>query len=137
MKIIKIAGPKRIKDRGIKWEETYQERSKGLKKKFDKDLGPKSYIRWEGHDYTTDSDYFIVVGPAMTKDLKKRFFSGIKKLPKDPHKKVFAPSGEYFITMVAALSHATEKWAITFPKDAINYRLSDLAQIDIPRHVKG
>lgn len=133
----KIAYRKRIKDRGIKWEEAYHERSKGLKKKMDKELGPMAYIRWEGHDYSTNSDYFIVVGPAVTKDLKKRFFAGIKKLPDDPKAKVYAPSGEYFISSVAAFSHASEKWAIPFPKGAPNYTLNDLARIDIPRHVKG
>ena len=131
------AGPHRIKDRGIKWEEHYHERSAKLKKRFEKDLGPRSYIRWEGHDYTTDSDYFIVVGPAVTKDLKKRFFAGIKKLPKDPKAKVYAPSGEYFSNLHAAFSHAADKWAIPYPREAPNYDIGQLAQIKIPRHVKG
>lgn len=135
--MIKTAYRKRIKDRGIKWEEAYHERSAKLKKRFDKDLGPGAYTRWEGHDYTTYSDYFVVVGPAVTKDLKKRFFSGIKKLPRDPRKKVYAPSGEYFSTVVGAYSHASEKWGVKFPKGVTNYSLNDLARIDIPRHVKG
>ncbi|KKN17255.1 hypothetical protein LCGC14_0967610 [marine sediment metagenome] len=136
-KQIKIAGPRRIKDRGIKWIEHYHERSQGLKKKFDKELGKGSYMRWEGHDYTTDSDYFIVVGPAVTKNLKKRFFAGIKKLPDDPKTPVYAPSGEYFSSSNGAYTHASEKWAIPFPKGAPNYTLNELAVIDIPRHVKG
>jgi len=135
--LIKTAYRKRIKDRGIKWEPGYHEKSLGLKKKFEKDLGPMSYMRWEGHDYTTNSDYFVVVGPAVTKDLKKRFFSGIKKLPDDPKAKIYAPSGEYFISIVSAYSHANEKWAIPFPKGVPNYTIRDLANIDIPRHVKG
>jgi len=134
--IIKTAA-KRIRDRGIRWKERYHKRSKRAKEKFEKVLGPKSYIRWEGHDYTTDSDYFVVVGPAETKTLQKRFFAGIKKLPDDPKAPVYAPSGEYFGSMMTALSHAKEKWAIPFPEGAQNYTLDDLAPIEIPRHVKG
>lgn len=135
--MIKVAGPRRIKDRGIDWKEHYHDRSIKLKKRFEKDLGPRSYIRWEGHDYTTDSDYFVVVGPAVTKELKKRFFSGIKKLPDDPKAKIYAPSGEYFSTLRGALSHATDKWAVKFPRDAPDYSVNQLMMIDIPRHVKG
>ena len=134
---IKLAGPRRIKDRGIEWKEHYHERSVGLKKKFDKILGKLSYIRWEGHDYTTDSDYFIVVGPAVTKDLKKRFFAGIKKLPDDPKAPVYAPSGEYFSSLRGALAHAADKWAVVIPRNAPNYTVNDLIPIEIPRHVKG
>lgn len=128
---------KRIKDRGIDWKDGYREKSKSLKKRFDRDIGPGSYHRWEGHDYTTDSDYFVVVGPAITKENKKLFFSGIKKLPDDPTKKVYAPSGEYFPSIMAALSHASEKWGIQIPEGQFNYDQSHLATVDIPRHVKG
>jgi len=78
--INKYAGRKRIKDRGIDWKERYHERSFRLKKRFDKDIGTFSYMRWEGHDYTTDSDYFVIVGPSLTKEGKKRFFAGVKKI---------------------------------------------------------
>ena len=134
---IKKYSAKRIKDRGIRWEETYTEKTESFKKSFEKKLGFKSYFRWEGHDYTTNSDYFVVVGPAVTKNLQKRFFSGIKKYPKDKSKGVFAPSGEYFSTMLAALSFARHRWAVPMPEGAINYTLNDLANIKIPRHVKG
>lgn len=133
----KIAGRKRIKDRGIKWEYGYHERSMRLKKRFDKDIGPMSYLRWEGHDYTTNSDYFVIMGPSLTREGKKRFFAGIKKLPDDPKAKVYAPSGEYFFSSSGALSHCSEKWAVPYPKEAPNYILSDLANVEIPRHVKG
>ena len=133
----KIAGPRRIKDRGIKWEESYPERSAPLKKKFDKLIGPGVYYRWEGHDYTTDSDYFIVVGPAVTKEGKKKFFAGIKKIPKDKKKKIFAPDGEYFSNIMGALSHAVEKWAIQMPRNQQNYGEAVLAPHDIPRSMKG
>lgn len=133
----KTAGRKRIKDRGIKWEPRYHERSLRLKERFDKDIGPLSYIRWEGHDYTTNSDYFVIMGPSLTKEGRKRFFAGIKKLPDDPKKKIYAPSGEYFTSSVAALSHCGEKWAVPFPRGAPNYSVEQLTNIEIPRHVKG
>jgi len=134
---VKLAYRKRIKDRGINWKERYGERSKRLKDRYDKEIGRKSYIRWEGHDYTTDSDYFVIMGPALDKYMKKQFFAGIKKLPKDPKAKVYAPSGEYFSNAMSALSHVKEKWAVPFPKDAVNYSLNDLANVEIARHVKG
>lgn len=136
-KIIKISGRKRIKDRGIKWEEAYHERSLRLKKRWDKSIGPMSYMRYEGHDYTTNSDYFIVVGPSLTKDGEKRFFAGIKKLPDDPEAKVYAPSGEYFTSIKAAFSHASNKWGVPFPKGAPEYTVENLSSVEIPRHVKG
>ena len=130
-------GRKRIKDRGIEWKETYADRTEKLKKRYDKKLGPMSYFRWEGEDFTTDSDYFIIVGPAMTQDLRKQFFSGIKKLPDDPEAKIYAPSGEYFNSLAEALSHASDKWGIIYPQDAPKYTIEDLAAIEIPRHVRG
>lgn len=128
---------KRIRDRGIKWEEAYGEKSDDLKKRFEKKIGPNAYIRWEGHDYTTNGDYFVVVGPAVTKEGRKRFFSGIKRLPENPKTKVYSPSGEYFSTLHGALSHATDKWNIPFPKGTPNYSVDDLQGVKIPRHVKG
>ena len=119
------------------WEEHYREKSDDLKKRFDKQIGPGSYYRWEGHDYTTNSDYFVVVGPALTGDGRKQFFAGIKKLPDDPSKTVYAPYGDYFPTIIAALSHASEKWAVTIPKGQTNYTVDNLIPIEIPRHVKG
>lgn len=133
----KIAYRKRIKDRGIKWEQHYHKRSSRLKKRFDKTIGPGSYMRWEGHDYTTNSDYFVIVGPSLTKEGRKAFFAGIKKYPDNPKAKVYAPSGEYFSNSNSAYSHASDKWAVPFPKGTPNYSVEQLANIEIPRHVKG
>lgn len=137
--MIKSAGRKKIKDRGINWKEHYRERSIKLKKRFDKTIGPRVYIRWEGHDYTTNGDYFVIIGPALTKEGKKRFFSGIKKLPDDPKAKVYAPSGKYFYSLNDAMGHANDKWGVPFPKDPPlpKYTLSDLENVEIPRHIKG
>lgn len=129
---------KRIRDRGIKWDEHYGERSAPLKKRFDKDIGPGAYSRWEGHDYTTDSDYFVVVGPAKKRTGQKAFFAGVKKLPpKWKRKQVYAPSGKYFSNILSALSHASEMWGVPFPPNQTNYTLQDLADVKIPRRVKG
>ena len=135
--LIKLAGRQRIKDRGINWKEKYLERSLPLKKRYDKDIGVNSYMRFEGHDFTTDSDYFVIVGPALNKEMHKRFFAGIKKLPDDPKAKVYAPSGEYFHNIISAFSHASEKWAVPFPKNTPPYTLADLANVEIARHIKG
>lgn len=128
---------RRIRDRGIKWEQHYHDKSLPLKKRFEKDIGPGAYFRWEGHDYTTDGDYFIVVGPAVTKEGKKKWFAGIKRYPPNPEEKVYAPYGEYFSNIHSALSHASEKWAVPFPRGVPNYTEADLANVKIPRHMKG
>lgn len=129
--------PHKIKDRGIKWEERYHDKSEPLKKRLDKLIGQGSYYRWEGHDNYTDSDYFVVVGPAITKEGHKKWFAGNKKLPKDPEKKQFAPTGEYFTNIMSALSHASEKWGVPMPKGQPPYDENTLRNIKIPRHIKG
>ena len=131
------AGRKKIKDRGINWQESYHAKSKSLKKKFDSSIGPGAYYRWEGHDYTTNSDYYVVVGPTIQSDLGKCFFAGIKKLPDDPNKKVYSPSGEYFTNIVSALSYAADKWGIVIPQGQTNYEKAQLEVVDIPEHIKG
>lgn len=134
--IIVIAGRRRIKDRHIKWDEHYGARSEGVKKHLEKIL-PGSYFRWEGFDYETGHPYYVVVGPAISKRHGKSFFAGVKKMPTDPRKKSYSPSGKYFTSLQSALSHAHEMWGIIFPKNAGNYIKKDLLSINIPRHIKG
>jgi hypothetical protein len=135
MRIV-LAGRRRLKDRGIKWEERYGDKSKDIKKVFDKKL-PGSYFRWEGHDYESGHPYYVIVGPAISQRHGKSFFAGVKKMPKDPKKKAYSPSGKYFSSLRAALSHASNMWGITFPIEAGNYVKNDLVNIKIPRHMKG
>jgi hypothetical protein len=137
----KLAGRKPIKERGIKWEEAYEERSAPLKKRFEKAIGPGAYRRWAGHDYTTSSEYFIVVGPSIKKGIGKMFFAGIKKVPMEDIRegvtKVYSPYGEYFPNIKSAFSYATKKWGVPFPKNQANYDRNTLAPIDIPKHIKA
>ena len=132
------ASRKRIKDRGIHWKETYGEKSLPLKKRFDRDIGEGSYRRWEGHDYTTNADYFVVVGPARKKHGQLAFFAGIKKLPpKWERKKVYAPSGKYFSNLFSALSHISKMWGVHAGPTQRNYTIADLQGKKIPRRVKA
>jgi hypothetical protein len=131
-----IASRRRLKDRNIQWKETYKERSLAAKKHFNKIL-PGAYFRWEGQDYETGHPYYVVVGPAISKRYGKAFFAGVKKMPRDPKKKAYAPSGEYFSSLAAALSHAVDMWGVSYPKDAGHYTKADLQPLDIPRHVKA
>ena len=126
---------KKIKDRGIHWQQSYHEKSLTLKKRFDKDIGPMSYLRYEGHDTYTNSDYYVVVGPSVD-DGKKKFFAGIKKLPKDPNATVYSPYGEYFPTIVAAMAYAGKKWGVPFEQGLPEYSEETLAPINIPEHIK-
>ncbi len=135
MKII-IAGRRRIADRHIKWDEHYGKKSRDVKKHFEKVL-PASYFRWQGMDHESGHPYYVVVGPALSKRYGKAFFAGVKKMPKDPKKKAYSPSGKYFPSLKAALSHASEMWGIQFPKEAGNYDKGTLANIEIPKHIKG
>lgn len=139
--LYKQAGRKPIRERGITWKEEYEERSIPLKKRFDKKIGPGSYRRWKGHDYTTNSEYIIVVGPSIKRGVGKMFFAGIKKIPakdlRDEKKKIYSPYGEYFPTIKAAYSYASRKWGVPFPKNQIAYTAQGIANIDIPQHVKA
>ena len=130
-------GRKPIKERGINWEESYHDKSLSLKKKFDKQLGPGGYFRWGGHDSTTNSDYYVVVGPSIHKKQGKVFFSGIKKMPPlaDQKTKTYSPYGEYFRTMKAALAYANDRWGVPTPKETPNYTKEQLTAVDIPQHV--
>ena len=130
------AGRRRIKDKGIKWVEHYGEKSRTVKEKFD-DLLPGSYFRWVGKDYEDNAWRYVVVGPAISKREGKSFFSGNKKMPTDPKKKAYSPSGKYFPSLRSAIAYAVEMWGIQTPKNAANYTKSDLMGVDIPKHVKG
>jgi hypothetical protein len=130
------SGRKRLKEKHIKWEENYGEKSKIAKEHFDKQL-PGSYFRWVGKDYEDGVWRYVVVGPAISKREGKSFFAGNKKMPKEPGKKAYSPSGKYFPNLRGALSYAAEMWGIRVPQDAGNYTKDDLGAIDIPRHIKG
>jgi hypothetical protein len=134
--IIILARRKRLKERGIRWKESYHDRSDDAKRRFEKML-PGSYFRWEGFDYTSGHPYYVVVGPAISKRYGKSFFAGVKKMPNNPKKKAYSPSGKYFPSLKAALSHASEMWGIKYPQNAGNYNKQSLAPLNIPRHVKG
>lgn len=139
--LYKEAGRKPIKERGITWKENYEERSLPLKKRFDKKIGIGAYRRWTGHDYTTNSEYIVVVGPSIKKGVGKMFFAGIKKIPakdmREKKQKIYSPYGEYFPTIKAAYSHASRKWGVPFPRNQASYTVQTLGPIDIPRHVKA
>jgi len=137
--MIKIAG-KRIKDRHINWQEHYSERTEPLRDRYWSELGTGSYRRWEGHDYTTNSDYYVVCSPAQTKYGEKSYFAGIKKLPPASVRettKVYSPYGKYFSSMAAALGFLKDKYGVPWPKDQINYNSAQLQNIEIPRFVKA
>lgn len=127
---------RRLKDRNIRWKESYHDRSAQAKKKFEKML-PGSYFRWEGKDYESGHWYYVVVGPAISKRYGKAFFAGNKKMPRDPRKKAYSPTGEYFSSLSAALRHAHDMWGVQFPQGAGSWSKADLAPMDIPRHVKA
>jgi hypothetical protein len=137
--VIKIAS-KRIKDRNISWKENYTERTEPLKVRYEDAIGTGSYYRWEGHDYTTNSDYYVVCSPAKTEELRESFFAGIKKLPpiyKRDVTKVYSPYGKYFNNIASALTFLSDKYGISYPKNQTNYTDEDLRGVKIPRFIKA
>ena len=132
---VKVA-TKKIKERGIHWREEYHEKSLSLKKRFNKIIGPNSYIRYNGHDFTTNSDYYVVIGPSVEGN-QKLYFAGIKKLPRDPEKKIYSPYGEYFGTIKGAMAYAQKKWGVPFLQNVPDYTAEMLVNVKIPEHIKG
>ena len=130
------AGRRRIKEKGIKWDEHYGEKSEDVKKKFDEVL-PGSYFRWVGKDYEDACWRYVVVGPAVSKREGKSFFAGNKKMPNDPKKKAYSPSGKYFTSVRAAIAYAIEMWGVRMPEDAGQWTKNDLQAIEIPKHIKS
>jgi len=140
--LYKDAGRKRIRDRGINWKEKYRKRSEPLKKRFEQQVGPGSYYRWEGRDFTTNSMYYVVVGPSVHKNLGKVYFAGVKKIAiydftKDPDTATYSPYGEYFHNIKAALLYANERWGVPIPKNQPQYTKNNLANADVPEHIKA
>lgn len=137
--MIKVSA-KRIKDRNISWKEAYSERTAPLRDRYFSEIGVGAYRRWEGHDFTTNSDYYIVCSPAQTKYGQKQFFAGIKKLPplavRDTAN-IYSPYGKYFSNIASALGFLKDKYGVLWPKDQINYSADQLQNIEIPRFVKA
>jgi hypothetical protein len=121
-----LSAAKRIKDRGIIWKEQYTKKTLSMKKRFEKEIGPGSYFRFEGHDNTTGNDYYIVCGPGHSKTKGNLFFTGIRKLPGE-----YSPNGEYFKTHRKAMLYAKDMWGVRFPKDFQDYTQEDLVTVRI------
>lgn len=99
-----------IKDRGIRWQEAYGDKSAYLKEEYEKQVGPGSYFRWEGHDHTTGVDYYAVVTPGFSEKHGYHFFAALRKMPAEN-----GASGKKFKTQAEALSYAFETWRVPPP----------------------
>lgn len=110
MGIIRLCGTP-IKERGISWVESYSDKSAYLKEQFEDQVGPGSYFRWEGHDKSTDTDYYVVVTPGFSKKHGYHFFAGLRKEPATN-----GSSGKNFTTQGEALSYAIEHWNVPRPE---------------------
>lgn len=106
----KLAGTP-IKERGIRWAEAYGDKSAYLKTEYEKQVGPGSYFRWEGHDSTTGEDYYCVVTPGYSKKHGFHFFAALRKIPAD-----HGASGKKFKNQAEALSYAYDTWRVPPPK---------------------
>jgi hypothetical protein len=100
-----------IRERGIRWAETYGDKSAYLKEQMDQQIGPGSYLRWEGHDVTTNTDYYVVLSPGFSKKKGYHFFAGLRKMPAD-----HGASGKKFRTQREAMSYARQMWRVPPPQ---------------------
>jgi hypothetical protein len=123
----KVAGTP-IKDRGIRWVETYGDKSAYLKQEFEQQVGQGSYFRWEGHDSTTGTDYYVVVSPGYSKEHGYHFFAGLRKMPANQ-----GASGKKFGTQREAMGYAIDKWRTPPPqtKPGKPYTADDLVGKEI------
>lgn len=112
-----------IKDRGIRWEEAYSDKSAYLKEQYENQVGPGSYFRWEGHDHTTGQDYYAVVTPGFSDKHGFHFFAALRKVPAEN-----GASGKKFKNQAEALSYAYDTWRVPPPKTPIHktYIANDL-----------
>jgi hypothetical protein len=102
---------KPIRERGIRWAESYGDKSAYLKEQMDEQIGPGAYLRWEGHDNTTNTDYYVVVSPGFSKKKGYHFFAGLRKMPAD-----HGASGKKFRTQREAMAYARQMWRVLPPQ---------------------
>ena len=112
-----------IKDRGIKWNESYRDKSLSLKEHYESAVGPGSYYRWEGHDSSTSTDYYVAITPGRSKKKGYYFFAALRKIPEE-----HGSSGKKFKSQPEAISYAIETWNIPTPKSPFHkpYTTEDL-----------
>lgn len=120
---------KRIRDRNIEWKEVYKKRSLFMKDKFEAEIGPQSYFRWEGYDLEEDAEYYIVVSPSLTDEYGKAFFAGIRKLPAD-----YPPSGKYYRSIREALRYARKVWGVKIPMPLPKWTERNLENVELSQH---
>lgn len=121
---------KPIKERGIRWTENYGDKSSYLKTEMEKQIGPGSYFRWEGHDSTTGTDYYVVVSPGYSAKKGYHFFAGLRKMPAD-----HGASGKKFKNMRSALFYAYDMWRVPKPESMpagwVGYNVDDISGKEI------
>lgn len=121
---------KPIKERGIQWEEQYGDKSAYLKREMEDQIGPGAYFRWEGHDFITGNDYYVVVSPGYSSKHGYHFFAGLRKIPAE-----HGASGKEFNTMREALHYAYDMWRVpkpdTMPPGWTGYRYEDIVNKEI------
>ena len=112
-----------IKERGIKWQESYGDKSAPLKKSMEEQIGIGSYFRWEGYDHTTDTEYYVVVSPGYSEKKGYFFFAGLRKIPAE-----HGASGKKFNTLAEALNYSMNTWNVPRPKQrpAKPYNIGDI-----------
>jgi len=128
---MKKSAAKRIKDRNIEWKELYKKKSLFMKEKFDEEIGPMSYFRWEGDDPESNASYYIVVSPSITDEYGKSYFAGIRKMPDD-----YPPSGKYFRSIREALRYARKVWDVPVPMPLPQWSSADLANVELHKIVE-
>ena len=110
----------KLKEKNIKWEQVYTDKTEFLKEQFEAVVGPGSYFRFEGEANDGDN-YYCIIGPAKVHDPRAKFFAGVRKLPA-----TYSAGGKYFDSMDAAASYALETWGVDTPKSLKPYTSAQL-----------
>jgi len=125
----KCFAKEKLKEKNIKWEESYTEKTLFLKEQFEEVVGKGSYFRFEGKDYDSGGEYYVIVGPARIHAPRAKFFAGVRKLPA-----TYPAGGQYFDSLDGAINYAHDTWGVPVPKDLKPYTSSSLH--DIAKRVK-
>ena len=57
--------------------------------------------------------------------------------PEYKRKKIYAPSGKYFPSIMSAVAYASQKWGLPYPQDIQPYDSGSLQNVNIPKRLKG
>lgn len=118
---MKSFAKEKLVTKNIQWKESYTEKTEFLKEQFEAVIGAGSYFRFEGKDYGSGDEYYVIIGPAKIHNPRAKFFAGVRKLPA-----TYSAGGKYFDSMDGAAVYARETWGVPTPGSLKPYTSASL-----------